>query len=77
MTEAAFSQFESQLNFFSEAQLKSIAVKIEKLLSHPQKNADPFYSKSNMKALAESDAQIKAGKIIIKTMQELEALENE
>ena len=38
---------------------------------------DPFYSKSNMKALEESIAQLEQGKIVVKTMEELEAMENE
>ena len=38
---------------------------------------DPFYSDSNMKALAESVAQMKAGKTVTKTIEELEALADE
>ena len=38
--------------------------------------ADPFYSESNMKALAESEQQARDGKVIVKTMEELEALAN-
>ena len=38
---------------------------------------DPFYSESNMKAIQESVKQIEEGKIIVKTMEELEAMENE
>ncbi len=38
---------------------------------------DPFYSESNIKALEESIKQLEAGKVIIKTMEELEAMENE
>ena len=36
--------------------------------------SDPFYSESNMKALDESEEQYKAGKTVVKTMEELEAL---
>lgn len=38
---------------------------------------DPFYSKSNMKAIDESIKQLKEGKVVVKTMEELEAMENE
>ena len=38
---------------------------------------DPFYSSSNMSALAESLEQMKSGKVVIKTMEELEKMENE
>lgn len=37
---------------------------------------DPFYSKSNMAALQNSIEQMKAGRIIEKTMEELEAMED-
>lgn len=38
---------------------------------------DPFYSESNMKAIEESVKQLKEGKVVVKTMEELEAMENE
>ncbi|MBS6475040.1 MAG: type II toxin-antitoxin system RelB/DinJ family antitoxin [Clostridiales bacterium] len=38
---------------------------------------EPFYSASNMKAIGESIEQIKQGKVVVKTMEELEAMENE
>ena len=38
---------------------------------------DPFYSESNMKAIDESIKQLKEGKVVRKTMKELEAMENE
>ncbi len=38
---------------------------------------DPFYSESNMKALEKSVQQLKDGKVVIKTIEELEAMENE
>ncbi len=38
---------------------------------------DPFYSESNMKALEESIKQLEAGKVVVKTIEELEAMENE
>lgn len=39
---------------------------------------DPFYSENNMKTLRESIADMDAGRCIIrKTMEDLEALENE
>ena len=38
---------------------------------------DPFYSPSNMSALTDSLEQMKSGKVVIKTMEELETMENE
>ena len=38
---------------------------------------DPFYSKSNIKALKESINQLKEGNVITKTLEELEAMEDE
>lgn len=38
---------------------------------------DPFYSESNIKALLESIQQAKEGKIIVKTMEELERMAEE
>jgi len=38
---------------------------------------DPFYSESNMKALDESIKQLNEGKVVYKTMAELEAMADE
>ena len=38
---------------------------------------DPFYLESNMKAIEESIKQLREGKVVVKTMEELEAMENE
>ena len=38
---------------------------------------DPFYSESNMKAIKESIKQLEEGKVVRKTIEELEAMENE
>ena len=38
--------------------------------------ADPFYSESNMRALQESIRQAKEGKVVVKTMEELEQMAN-
>ena len=38
---------------------------------------DPFYSESNMKAIDESIEQLEKGKVVRKTIRELEAMENE
>ena len=40
-------------------------------------DTDPFYSESNMKALQESVRQAKEGKVIVKTMEELERMADE
>ena len=38
---------------------------------------DPFYSKTNPEHIRESDRQIKEGKVVVKTMEELEAMAGE
>ena len=38
---------------------------------------DPFYSDSNMKQLNKAEQQIQNGQVIVKTMEELEAMEIE
>lgn len=38
---------------------------------------DPYYSESNMKAISESIKQLEKGEIVEKTLQDLEAMENE
>lgn len=38
---------------------------------------DPFYSESNMKRLRESENQFRSGKIVVKTMEELEEMADE
>lgn len=40
-------------------------------------SVDPFYSKSNITAINEAADQLKQGQVVIKTIEELEALENE
>ena len=36
--------------------------------------SDPFYSEANMRWLEESDRQLREGRVIVKTMEELEAM---
>ena len=38
---------------------------------------DPFYSESNINAIDEAAKQIKRGQVVIKTLEDLEAMENE
>ncbi|MDR1238229.1 MAG: type II toxin-antitoxin system RelB/DinJ family antitoxin [Propionibacteriaceae bacterium] len=38
-------------------------------------NADPFYSAANMRALEQSARELREGKTIVKTMDELRAME--
>ena len=38
---------------------------------------DPFFSESNMKSLMKSKEQIKKGKVVVKAMEELEAMASE
>lgn len=38
---------------------------------------DPFYSNSNVEQLIKANQQLKEGKVVVKTMEELEAMEIE
>lgn len=40
-------------------------------------SVDPFYSESNIKALEESKRELEKGDVVVKTLKELEAMENE
>lgn len=38
---------------------------------------DPFYSDANLRQIRKSDEQIQNGQVVVKTMEELEAMEDE
>ena len=40
-------------------------------------SADPFYSESNLQAIDESIKQLKEGKVVVKTLKELEEMSND
>lgn len=40
-------------------------------------SADPFYSERNMKAIKDSIEQLNSGKVVVKSMAELENMEQE
>jgi len=40
-------------------------------------SVDPFYSERNMTAIDEAAQQIESGKVVVKTLDELKAMENE
>jgi DNA-damage-inducible protein J len=40
-------------------------------------SVDPFYSSSNMTAIDEAAKQIELGQVVVKTIEELRAMENE
>ena len=40
-------------------------------------SVDPFYSERNMAAIDEAARQIEQGRVVVKTLGELEAMENE
>ncbi|MDR0870062.1 MAG: type II toxin-antitoxin system RelB/DinJ family antitoxin [Planctomycetaceae bacterium] len=42
----------------------------------PFKIGDPFYSEHNQERLRQSIASYEAGRVVVKTMEELEAMEN-
>ncbi len=60
------------VNMFAKAVLKE-----RKLPFEISDEKDPFYSEKNMAFLEEAMKGIEEGKVIVKTMAELEAMENE
>ena len=40
-------------------------------------SVDPFYSESNAAAIGEAALQIRRGQVVVKTLEELEAMEDE
>ena len=57
---------------FSDLQLRDRRIPFE--VTAP---LDPFYSDSNMEQLRKANQQVKNGQVIVKTMEELEAMEGE
>ena len=49
----------------------------ERAIPFPIKAKDDYYNEANMKRLLESIEQAKAGKVVVKTMAELESMEND
>ena len=55
-----------------------LAKKITREKRNPfEVSIDPFYSESNLAALDHSIQHLKEGKVVIKTMEELEVMANE
>jgi len=48
-----------------------------RIISHFDVSIDPFYSESNMKALSKSIKELEQGKVVVKSMAELEAMADE
>ena len=46
-------------------------------ITAPADTLDPFFSERNMKRLEESEQQFREGKVVVKTMEELEAMAND
>ncbi len=59
------------INMFAKAFIRERKLPFEVIAS------DPFYSESNMNHLARSRQQVKDGKVVVKTMEELEEMANE
>ncbi len=60
------------VNMFAKAVLRE-----RKLPFEISDEKDPFYSEKNMAFLEEAIKGIEEGKVVVKTMDELEAMENE
>jgi DNA-damage-inducible protein J len=66
------------LNMTTAITLFAKAVDKQKRIPFEITAADPFYSESNMARLREAIADLNAGKnIVVKTMEELEAVESD
>jgi DNA-damage-inducible protein J len=73
-------QAESMFNSFGMNFSTAVNVFIRQALRLgriPFNISDPFYGEKNQARLRESVEQYKAGKVVVKTMEELEAMENE
>ena len=53
------------------------AVRQQKIPFEISADADPFYSEANQEQLRKDIAQNKEGKVVVKTIEELEAMESE
>lgn len=53
------------------------ALRDRKIPFEIEASKDPFYSEENMKYLRESMKQLEEGRVVVKTMEELEAMELE
>ena len=53
------------------------ALRDRKIPFEIEASKDPFYSEENMRHIRESMKQIEEGKVVVKTMEELEAMELE
>jgi DNA-damage-inducible protein J len=62
----------SAFNIFVRQSLRQGKIPFEISLSVP---ADPFYSPENMKVLRQAMQEINEGKVVIKTLDELKAME--
>lgn len=60
------------VNMFARAVLRERRIPFE-----ITDETDPFYSESNMRRLRKSIAEVQAGRVVAKTMEELEAMEDE
>ncbi len=60
------------INVFAKAVIQARKIPFE-----IKADIDPFYSECNMRYLMESIEQGKRGEVVIKTMEELEAMANE
>ena len=67
----------SAVNVFFRQAVREQAMPFQIKVKTDEEKYNEYFNEYNMKILAESIAELKAGKGIIKTMAELEAIENE
>ena len=65
------------INIFFRQAIREQAIPFTISAKTKEEKYDEYFNPYNMKILEESIAELKAGKVIIKTMAELEAMENE
>ena len=75
----AFDEFCTSVGLSTSAAVNMFvkAVLRERKIPFEIRQEDPFYSESNLKRLMESEEQYRSGKVIRKTMEELEAMADE
>ena len=70
-------EFDKVCNDLGLTMTTAVTILAKKMTREKRIPFDPFYSESNLAALNHSIQQLKEGKVVIKTMEELEAMANE
>ena len=76
MDDTLKQEFDSVCNELGLSMTTAITMLAKKMAREKRLPLDPFYSYSNMRAVSESIEQMKQGKTVTKTLEELEMMEH-